>query len=109
MIAVRYTGLRAGSSFRDSHGGEGPEGADVRLDVVLPRLAEGLRMDDEALAVLHVDEARQAAVAEVEFRRIQQMEEVDAEAAVEVGIEGLEKFGGIAEEIGEEDEGAFSL
>jgi hypothetical protein len=48
-------------------GGEGAEGADVILDVVFPSLAEGLGVDDEFFAGFHVDEAGEAAVAEVEF------------------------------------------
>ena len=54
----------------------------------------------------HIDEAAQSEVGQGQLVRVEDMEEVDFESPVDVGVEGREDVGGIVEEIGDDDEGA---
>src|SRR5436190_8998080 len=69
-VEQREVGLRGGNLrvVRSSRGGEGAQRADVFLQVILPRLAQRLRVDDQAVAAFHVDEAGESPIAEVQLR-----------------------------------------
>ena len=76
---------------------------------MVPRLAQGMRVDGEVVGGFHVDVASEAVVLEVDFAGVEDVEEVDAEAAVEVGVEGFEEFGGCFEEIAEDHQAALAF
>ncbi len=69
-------------------------------DFLVPRFAEGMGVDGELIVGFHIDEAGESAVVELEFGGIEQMKEMDAETAVEVGVERAKQRGGIGEKIG---------
>ena len=54
-----------------------------------PGLTDGLGVDGELVAGFEIDEAGETTVGKLELGGIEDVEEVDAEAPVEVGVEGL--------------------
>ena len=71
-------------------------------DFPVPRVSHGVRVDGELFVCLHVHEAREPAVVELDLGGIENVEQVDAEAAVEVGIERTEECRRVGEEVGED-------
>lgn len=68
--------------------------------------ADGFAVAQEVFVRFHVVVAGESVGGKFDFVRVEYLDEYDFEAPVQVRVQGLHEGGGIAQEVGDDDEGA---